>query len=618
MSIHLPLISSFVDSQATAIPDAEALVCGSEVLSYRELNARANQLAHRLQALGVGPDVVVGLCLPRSPAMVVAALGILKAGGAYLPLDPSYPEARLVFLLDDALVPVLITWQSMMAQGPLGNRAVITLDPLGRMGEPSTDESSSPNTNATSRNLAYVIYTSGSTGEPKGVEITHGSLSNLVQWHQQAFQVTEADRATQLARLGFDAVVWEIWPYLAAGACVHLLPEEKLNDPEALRDWLVEQEITICFVPTPMAERLIALRWPSRTALRVMLTGADALHSYPPDDLPFLFVNNYGPTECSVVATSGLVPPQKQSGGLPPIGRPIPNTQIYVLDESLRPMAEGAPGELYIGGIGVGRGYRQRPELTAQKFIPNPFSRQPSERLFKTGDLVRTLPDGQLAFLGRVDEQIKVRGFRIEPDEVAAAINRHPSVLQSVVVAPEVAPGDRRLVAYLVPRGESLPALNELRDFIAARLPDFMMPATFVNLPSLPLTANGKVDRARLPAPDVTNTLRDRAFIGPRTEVERVLSDLLEALLGLEQVDVEENFFTVGGHSLLGTQLISRVRDTFRVELPLRMVFEAPTVAQLSAEIERLLMARLEGMSDDEAENILKSERALDQAANPK
>jgi len=380
----------------------------------------------------------------------------------------------------------------------------------------------------------------------------------------------------------------------------------------------VEQEISISFVPTPMAERLIALRWPPRTALRVMLTGADVLHSYPPDDLPFLFVNNYGPTECTVVATSGLVPAQKQSQRLPPIGRPISNTQVYVLDESLRPVAEGTPGELYIGGVCVGRGYRHRPELTAQKFVPDPFNSQPGERLFKTGDLVRTLPDGQLAFVGRMDDQIKVRGFRIEPDEVAAALNRHPSVLQSAVVAREVAEGDRRLVAYLVPRGESLPGITDLRDFVAARLPDFMVPATFVSLPSLPLTANGKVDRARLPAPDGTNTLRDRAFTGARTEVERVLSALLGPLLGLEQIDVEDNFFTVGGHSLLGTQLISRVRATFRVELPLRMVFEAPTVAQLSTEIERLLLARLEEMSDDEAENILNSNRTFDQAANPK
>jgi len=612
------LIGSLVDSQGAATPDATALVCGSQVLTYRELNGLANQLGHRLQALGVGPDVVVGLILPRSPAMVVGALGILKAGGAYLPMDPSFPEARLASLLDEAQVPVLVTWESMMVSELSGKRMVIALDALGRMSEASNNELCSPNSTVTPRNLAYVIYTSGSAGQPKGVEITHGSLLNLIQWHQQAFRVTAADRATQLARVGFDAAVWEIWPYLAAGASLQLPAEEKLNDPDALRDWLVEQEITISFVSTPMAERLIALRWPDKTALRLMLTGADTLHTYPPDDLPFLFVNNYGPTECTVVATSGLVSPQKQGEGLPPIGRPISNTQVYVLDESLRPAAEGAQGELHIGGIGVARGYRNRPELTAQKFVQNPFSTQLGERLFKTGDLVRSLPDGQLAFLGRIDEQIKVRGFRVEPNEVSAALNRHSSVLHSAVVARDIAPGDRRLVAYLVPRAESRPTLSELRHFLAARLPDFMVPGTFVMLESLPLTANGKVDRARLPAPDGANTLRDRAFMDPRTETERVLAAMLGPLLGQEQVDVEENFFTVGGHSLLGTQLISRVRETFRVELPLRVVFEAPTVAQLSAEIERLLLAKLERMSDDEAESILNSDFTLDKTANPK
>jgi amino acid adenylation domain-containing protein len=618
MTARLSLIHSLVEDQATATPDAPAIVCGSEVLTYQELNTRANQVAQRLQALGVAPEIVVGMCLERSPAMIVAALGILKSGGAYLPLDPSYPEDRLALMLDDARAPALITAQSSPAKFFARNRKVITLDHLGQIAEAPTLQSSSPANIPGLQHLAYVIYTSGSTGQPKGVEISHASLLNLVEWHQNAFRVTATDRASQVARVGFDAVVWEVWPYLAAGASLHITPEEKLNDPEALRDWLVEKEITISFVPTPMAERLLALRWPTRTSLRVMLTGADALHTYPPEDLPFLFVNNYGPTECTVVATSGLVAPQKEGNGLPAIGRAIANTQLYVLDESLHPVEAGAPGELYIGGIGVGRGYRNQPRLTAERFIPNPFKRQSGERFFKTGDLVKSLPDGQLSFLGRIDEQIKVRGFRVEPDEVAAALNRHPAVLQSVVVGREIAPGERRLVAYLVVRTESAPLLSELRKFLSDRLPDFMIPATFVVLENLPLSANGKIERTRLPVPDEKNTLRDRAYAGPRTDVEQVVSAILAPLLGLDRVDVEENFFTVGGHSLLGTQLIARIRDAFQVELPLRKVFEAPTVAQLSAEIERLMLARLEMMSDSEAEGILKTDRAFDNTSNPK
>jgi acyl-coenzyme A synthetase/AMP-(fatty) acid ligase/acyl carrier protein len=456
----------------------------------------------------------------------------------------------------------------------------------------------------TGKTLAYVIYTSGSTGTPKGVEIAHASLSNLVSWHQNAFKVISSDRASCVARVGFDAAVWEVWPYLTAGASLHVPDEDQLKDPEAFQAWLVAQGITISFVPTPMAERLLALNWPSKTVLRMMLTGGDTLHTYPRCDLPFLLVNNYGPTECAVVATSGLVSAQRTENRLPPIGRAISNTEVYILDEAMGEVPAGTLGEIYIGGLGVARGYRNRPELTLERFVPNPFDGS-FGRLFKTGDCAQRLADGQFAFLGRFDEQIKIRGFRIEPNEIVAALDEHPAVSQSAVIAREVGEGDGRLVAYFVPRPNRLATVSELRDFLGQRLPAYMVPSMFVTIETMPLTPNGKVDRAALPAPDAANTLGEDVFHAPRTEVEQVVADILAPLLGIERVDVEANFFALGGHSLLGIQLISRVRDALGVELSLRTVFEAPSVAEVSAEIERLLCAKLEAMSEEEVQRNL-------------
>ena len=601
-------VAELVTFQAAATPDAIALASTRRVWSYMELDERASALADTLRSLGVGPEVVVGLCMPRSPVMVVGALAILKAGGAYLPLDPTYPAARLAFLLDDGEVPVVVAGQRIKERLPKGSYHTILLDDLGRVGDFAPLAQSAPvKAAATLKNLAYVIYTSGSTGQPKGVEITQESLLNLVHWHQQAFGVQSADRASQVANVGFDAAVWEIWPYLATGASLYFAEDETVSDPQLLRDWLVAQRITIAFIPTPLAEHLLTLPWPPETALRTMLTGADTLHVYPPVGLPFLLVNNYGPTECTVVATSGPVHSNASTDQLPPIGSAIANTEVYILDESGNQVPIGTAGELHIGGIGVARGYRNRPQLTAQRFIPNRFNEKVSERLFRTGDRASFLPDGRIAFLGRIDEQVKVRGFRVEPNEVTATLNVHPCIQQSVVVAREVGPSDARLIGYLVLAPESHLTLSALRAFLQARLPDYMVPAIFVRLEKLPLTPNGKVDRMSLPAPDETNTLREDAYAAPRTEMEKTVAGILERLLKLEHVDVEENFFSLGGHSLLGAQLIARLRDTFGIEMPLRVVFEAPTVAELSAEIERLLVTKLQAMSEKEVLRILDS-----------
>jgi amino acid adenylation domain-containing protein len=599
-------VADLVAFQAAVRPDAIALASTNRVWTYRELDERASALADTLRILGVGPDVVVGLCMPRLPTMVVGALGILKAGGAYLPLDPAYPLARLAFLLEDGQVPTVVAGELIKERVPRGSYQTVLLDDLGRVADsPPLWQSVPVMAAATPKNLAYVIYTSGSTGQPKGVEIIHESLLNLIRWHQQAFGVKSADRASQVANVSFDAAVWEIWPYLATGASVHFAEDEAVSDPQLLRDWLVAQRITIAFIPTPLAEHLLALQWPPETALRTMLTGADTLHVYPPAGVPFLLVNNYGPTECAVVATSGPVHSNPSTDQLPPIGCAIANTEVYILDEAVNEVPVGTTGELHVGGIGVARGYRNRPELTAQRFIPNPFGARPDERLFKTGDLARFLPDGQIAFIGRIDEQVKVHGFRVEPNEVTAALDAHPGIQQSVIVAREGAPGDTRLIGYVIPVPDSHLTLSALRAFLRARLPDYMVPATFVSLEKLPLTPNGKVDRMSLPAPDKSNTLRDEACAAPRTEVEKTVAGILERLLNLEHVDVEENFFSLGGHSLLGAQLVARLRDTFGIEMPLRVIFEAPSVAELSAEVGRLLLAKVQRMSDEDVEHLL-------------
>jgi amino acid adenylation domain-containing protein len=462
-----------------------------------------------------------------------------------------------------------------------------------------------PISTVTSDDLVYVIYTSGSTGRPKGVQITHKSLLNLVFWHQHAFAVTPVDRATQVASPAFDATGWELWPYLTIGASVYLPDEETRVSPMLLRDWLVQHGITITFLPTALAEGVMALDWPSTSSLRFLLTGADMLHRYPSLSLPFTVVNNYGPTETTVVATSGHVPPTEHVDTPPSIGRPISNTQIYILDEHQQQVPIGEPGELYIGGAGVGKGYLNRPELTAERFIPNSFSDEPCARLYKTGDLARFLPDGQIAFMGRTDHQIKIRGYRIEPNEIVSVLNGHPAIQSSLVVAREDISGDKRLVAYIVLVPGIQVTAGSLREILAHHLPDYMIPTAFVVLEALPLTPNGKVDRAALPAPDSANTLLDEIIAAPNTPTERRLVEIVAPLLGLEQIGVDDNFFLLGGSSLMGTQIIMQVTDFFGVDLSLRTLFEVPTIRQLSIEIEQGILAKIGSMSEEEALRLL-------------
>ena len=603
-------IHDLVQLQANATPDSVALVCGNNHVTYGELNARANQLAHRLRSLGIGPDVPVGLCMGRSVELPIAALGILKAGGAYVPLDPSYPSRRLSMLLEDSGTPVVVTQPGVAGKLPAGKWETVVLD-VDELSSSAVDSTVFPTAKTTPENLAYIIFTSGSTGRPKGVQITHGSLNNLVKWHQHAFNVSPLDRATLLASPGFDAAVWEIWPYLTAGASLYVVDEANRTAPAALRDWIVRTGITISFVPTVLAESMIGLQWPAKSAFRVLLTGADTLRRYAPHDLPFALINNYGPTECTVVATSGRIHPKKssdkQSNALPSIGRPIDGVTVYVVDEQLQRVPDGTAGELLIGGRGVGRGYLNAPELTAEKFLPDLFSGDPGAHLYRTGDLGRLLPDGQIAFMGRLDDQIKVMGHRIEPNEIVTVLNRHPEIEASFVCAYTDPSGDQRLVAYVVPTTDMPPKPGDLRSYMGSYLPSHMLPSAFLQLSQLPLSPHGKLDRAALPPPTAENILRDDSVEAPQSPIEEHLSVVLSGLLGVPRVGSEDNFFTLGGHSLMGAQLIAKIRENFGVELSLRCLFDEPTPRGMSAEIERLIHARLAAMSEDEAQRLLAS-----------
>lgn len=596
------LVPRMIAAQARLNPDRVALVMGSERLTYAELELRASRLANYLRSLGAGPEVLVGLAVERSPQFVIAALAIMQCGAAYLPMDLAHPAERLRFIVRDAAVRLLVTQGNFADRFEGLDARIVALDTEKSAIDQQPIQSAEVKPGLDS--LAYVIYTSGSTGRPKGVEITHRNLSNLVSWHVGAFDLDFSTRSTFQSGVGFDAAVWEIWPALTVGSALYLPDELTRLSAEPLRDWLVEHQISISFVPTALAEQLIALPWPAETSLRFLLTGADTLHRYPPPGLPFALVNNYGPTECTVVATSTVISADRPRDGLPPIGFPIDNVRIHILDEQLREVRQGLPGEIFIGGDGVARGYRNRPDLSAERFVLDPFSTT-GGRLYRTGDLGRALASGEIAFLGRIDDQIKIRGYRIELNEINALLNEHPSVQASVVMAREDVPGDKRLVAYIVPVAGAARDEQSLRELIRQRLPDYMEPSAFVWMETLPLTPNGKIDRAALPRPSDENGSRSGAFIAPRTPVEEALAVIIRDVLKLPRVSVDDDFFHLGAHSLLGAQVVARVRDKFGTELKLLDVFDAPTVAELSVKIEQALTLQLNAMTEAEVDAAL-------------
>jgi len=566
-------VHELFEEQAQRTPQAVAVACGQQNLTYSELDCQTNQLARYLRNLGVGPEVRVGVCMDRAPEMIMALLGILKAGGAYVPLDANYPPERLAYMVEDAQLKLVLSQQKVRKRIAEVAGEWVCVDE-----HRATIEKEDPNSFASGampQNLAYVIYTSGSTGKPKGVGVAHRGLINLATWHQQTYQLTPADRATQVASPAFDASVWETWPYLLSGSCIDVPNQEVLDQPGKLFEWLATREITICFLPTPIAEIFGSTQPLPPVRLRALLTGGDKLHQGNWSSLPCPVINHYGPTENTVVSTCA----QATSGNVPPIGKAIANARVYVLDEEFQPVPVGMAGELYVGGASLARGYVNRPDLTAERFVPDPFSNLAGERLYQTGDVVRFLADGNLEFLGRKDHQVKLRGFRIELGEIENALAGHPQVKHAVAMVRDEGAAEKRLVAYVVPQDPAVPPdTNELRTYLQAKLPAYMVPSSWVELQELPLTTNGKLNREALPAP----RRRVEGHRPPRTPREEKLCGILADVLSMEKISLDDDFFALGGHSLMATRVISQVRAALGVELSLRTIFAAPTVGEMS------------------------------------
>ncbi len=607
-------VHELFEAQVERTPEATALIFEEQRLTYRELNERANRLAHHLRGLGVGPEVLVGLCVERSPEMVVGVLGILKAGGAYVPLDPTHPMERLGLMLEDSAVTVLLTLERGTAKLPEHRARALALDT--GWASIARESAHNPVKVAAPDNLAYVLYTSGSTGRPKGVMVPHRGLVNYLHWCARAYDTAGGSGSPVHSALGFDLTITGLFSPLLAGRSVLLVPEQ--GGIQGLVDALRSHDDFSLVKLTPAHLELLARLLPAEEGARrtralpvapldgtatspnphplarALVIGGEALSweqlsffrsSFPGTRL----FNEYGPTETVVGCSVHEAPADGPTSGPVPIGRPIDNTQLYVLDRSLQPVPIGVPGELYVGGAGVSRGYLNRPELTASSFLQDPFRAEPSARLYRTGDLCRYRPDGDLEYLGRLDHQVKIRGFRVEPGEIESVLAEHPSIREVVVLAREDTPGDRRLVAYLVAGDAPLPGEDELRASLKKRLPDYMVPSAFVALEALPLTPNGKVDRPALPAPDGDRAALQTSFVAPRTPTEEGLSGIWAELLHVDRVGALDSFFDLGGHSLLAAQVIGRVRRLFGVDVPLRALFEAPRLSDLAAVIAGLV-----------------------------
>ena len=581
-------IHQLFEAQVERTPDAVAVMFEERQLTYRELNARANQLARYLQGLGVEPEVLVGICMERSVEMIVGVLGILKAGGGYVPLDPASPKERLAHILSDSQVSVLLTQEKLAIEFPENRTRVVCFD---RDWEAIVRESAeNPVSGVKGSNLAYVIYTSGSTGQPKGVTIEHGSVLNLAKGLHQAIYAAREEgqlRVSLNGFLAFDTSVKQVIQLLY-GHTLDIVPESVRFDGAALLSYLQRRQIDVfdC-TPSQLGLLISAGLLDSNISPQHVLVGGEPIDESTWQRLitakNIRFYNVYGPTECTVDATLCFL---RASEVKPVIGRPIANAQVYILNSQLQPVPIGVTGELHIGGAGLARGYLNRPDLTAEKFISNPFSDEPSAKIYKTGDLARYLPDGNIEFRGRIDNQVKIRGFRIELGEVEAVLGQHPAVRECAVVAREDDAGSQRLVAYVVLSQEHTIAVNDLSRFLKQKLPNYMVPSLFLLLEALPLTPNGKVDRKALTTVQGGTFGVAESFVAPRTPIEELLASIWAEVLGLEQVGIHDNFFEIGGHSLKATQVISRVRDVFSTELPIRCLFEFPIVADLSKQIE--------------------------------
>ena len=580
-------IHQLFEAQVERTPHAVAAICEKEYLTYHQLNSKSNQLAHHLQALGVGPDVLVGICLERSLDMLIGLLGILKAGGAYVPLDPTYPTERLAFMLEDAQVPVLVTQRNLLTLLPHHDIAVVCVD----ADELSLAQQSTMNPFSTvvPDNLAYVIYTSGSTGRPKGVQILHRAIVNFMLSMRREPGLTAEDTFLSVTTLSFDIATLELFLPLIVGARTIIAGQNVAMSGTALAE-TVSRTGTTVMQATPVTWRiLLAAGWQGSENLKILCGGEALPLELARQLLPKVasLYNMYGPTETTVWSSVHEI---KQEHTSISIGRPIANTQMYLLDKHLQLVPVGVPGELYIGGVGLARGYLNRPELTNDRFIRHPFSTEPDARLYKTGDLARFRSDGTIELIGRNDYQVKIRGFRIEFGEIEAVLRQHPEVREAVVVAREDTVGDKRLIAYVILHQEQSITGSDLQSHVMKHVPGYMVPSSVVLLKAFPLTPNGKVDRRALPAPDYSRSAQD--FVAPSTPLQEMVAASWSQALGIEQIGIYDNFIALGGHSLLAMQVIAHLRISLQVELSLRSFFEAPTIAQLAEIIPQLQAQR--------------------------
>ncbi|MDZ8221786.1 amino acid adenylation domain-containing protein [Nostoc sp. ChiVER01] len=573
-------IHQLIEAQVESTPNAVAVVFGNEQLTYRELNSRANQLAHYLRSLGVQTNELVGICLDRSLEMVVGVLGILKAGAAYLPLDPNHPEARVAFMLEDSQAKVLLTQQRLVEFLPKNTAKLVEIDADFQFIIEQNQENLLCGKDTTPKNLAYVIYTSGSTGIPKGVKVPHRSVVNLLTSMRERPGLTQQDILLSVTTLSFDIAVLEIFLPLIVGATTFIVSREVATDGEKLLTTLNHSQATVMQATPATWQLLLAAGWQGSQHLKI-LCGGEALSTSLAKELvnrTQSVWNMYGPTETTVWSTCYSI----LKDGIPLIGQPIANTQIYLLDSCLQPVPVGVPGEMYIGGAGVTLGYLNRSELTQERFISNPFSQEPNAQLYRTGDLVRYRADGNLEYLQRMDDQVKIRGFRIELGEVELAIAQYPGVKQAVVIAPEVVPGEKRLVGYVVPNSQQKIAIAELRNLLQIKLPNYMVPSVFVILDTLPLNTNGKVDRKALPVDNLANAEIEKIFATAEDPLQFQLTKIWENVLNIYPIGIKDNFFDLGGHSLLAIRLFSQINKTFGQNLPTAILFQAPTIEQLT------------------------------------
>jgi aspartate racemase len=580
-------IHGIFETHAAETPDAPAVVLADTQLTYRDLNERANKLAHRLTELGVSPGTLVAVCMDRSPGLIVALMGVLKAGAAYVPLDPAYPQERLAFMLEDTSAPVLLTEEKVIDILPAHKAHTIRMDADWHeiAGEPVDNPPSGVGPDA----LAYVIYTSGSTGQPKGVCCRHAGVPNLLTDFNRHTPILPGHRCSLWASISFDASVYEIFSALLAGGALYIVSDAVRYESDAFFEWLSDNRISSSYVPPVMLNDL--LEWiqhnPGRLSLRRLMVGVEPINekllASIMEQVPGLtIVNAYGPTEATIISTLYDVVPRSARDRNTPIGKPIKNSKIYLLDSLLRPVPVGVAGEIHIGGVGLADGYLNRPELNATRFIHDPFSGDPGSRLYKTGDTARFLSDGNIEFVGRVDHQVKVRGFRVEPGEIEFALRQHPSVKDAVVLAKGDRTGVKRLVAYIVPAGVAAGGA-ELRAFLKEKLPEYMVPTAFVSMEAFPITPNGKLDRAALPEPEITRADIQSRFVAPRNEIEHQLVLIWERVIGIKPIGVTDSFFDLGGHSLLAVRLFTEITRVFGTDLPLAAIFQHPTIEQIAA-----------------------------------